>query len=89
MIIFRACLQVSMMEKGEAISVEILDATVMSTRKNIASVKKVMEIAASCVQLERKQRLKINEVLDGLIKAKELEDGTDQFSATTSTEDIA
>ena len=46
MIIFRACLQVSMMEKGEAISVEILDATVKSTMKNTSSVEKVMEIAA-------------------------------------------
>lgn len=35
-----------MVKKGEAISDEILDATVKSTMKNTSSVEKVMEIAA-------------------------------------------
>lgn len=78
-----------MVEKGEAISAEILDATVRSTMKNKSSVDQVMEIARGCVQRVRTQRPKINEVLDDLIKAKASEDGTDQFSATTSTEEIA
>jgi hypothetical protein len=78
-----------MVEKGEAISDEILDATVRSTMKNDASVKEVIKIAASCVQRERRERPKINEVLDELIKAKKTEDGTDELSATTSTEEIA
>ena len=82
-----------MVEKGEAISAEILDATVRSTMKNKSSVDQVMKIAGGCVQRERRQRPKINEVLDDLIKAKGsedgTEDGTDQFSATTSIEEIA
>jgi hypothetical protein len=78
-----------MVEKGEAISDEIMDATVRSTMKNDSSVKEVINIAARCVQRERRQRPKINEVLDELIKAKKTEDGTDEFSATTSTEEIA
>lgn len=78
-----------MVEKGEAISAEILDATVRSTMKNKCSVDQVMDIAGGCVQRVRRQRPKINEVLEKLIKAKGLEDGTDQFSATTSTEEIA
>lgn len=84
------CLQTQrvFIERGE-ISAEKFDATVSSTTKNNSSVGKVMEIAARCVQPDLKQRPKINEVLDGLIEAKILEDGTDQSSTTTSPEEIA
>lgn len=78
-----------MVSNKEDISAENLDATVRSTKKNDSSVNKVMEIAASCVLLDRKERPKINVVLEKLIEAKNLEDGTDQVPASTSTEEIA
>lgn len=65
------------------------DATVLSTAKSHASVTKVMETATRCVQWERKQRPRINEVLDVLIEAKNLEDPTNQPFDTTSPEEVA